>query len=57
MIGPFRTCSMKYFTKSFLYYQQGSKSLTNNEITDDNEIIDDKQLFPKRVATQLTSLN
>ena len=24
---PFRMCCMKYFTKSFLYYQQGHKSL------------------------------
>ena len=28
IIRPFRTGCMKYFTKSFLYYQQGSKSLT-----------------------------
>ena len=25
-------CCMKYFTKSFLYYQQGGKSLTVAEI-------------------------
>ena len=29
IIRPFRTCYMKYFTKSFLCYQQGSKSLNN----------------------------
>ena len=28
MIRPFQTCCMKCFTKSFLYYQQGSTSLT-----------------------------
>ena len=27
IIRPFQICCMKYFTKSFLYYQQGSKSL------------------------------
>ena len=27
IIRPFRMCCMKYFTKSLLYYQQGSKSL------------------------------
>ena len=26
-IIPFLRCCMKYFTKSFLYFQQGSKSL------------------------------
>ena len=26
-IRPFQTCNMNYFTKLFLYYQQGSKSL------------------------------
>ena len=30
---PFRMCCMKYFTKSFLYYQYGSKSLNISTIS------------------------
>ena len=31
IIRPSWTCCMKCFTKSFLYYQQGSKSLKENK--------------------------
>ena len=47
IIRPFRMFCMKYLTKSFLYYQQGSKSL--NEIN-----ISGPEVVKKSCLTQLS---
>ena len=39
IIRPFRMCCTKYFTKSFLYYQQGNKSVSNiSDYTQSNPV-------------------